>query len=55
VTPEDVQRVARVLVEKALAGDVAAAKVLLERCLGPPVPLDLLERLAALEEHLGWE
>jgi hypothetical protein len=47
--------VARTLIEQAKSGDVAAAKLLLDRVLGPPVPLDLLERLAALEEHLGWE
>ena len=34
VSVEDVQHIARSMVEAACAGDVAAAKVILERCLG---------------------
>ena len=34
VTPEEVQQVFRVLLDKALAGDVVAAKVLLDRLFG---------------------
>ena len=34
VTPAQMKRVMRSLVEKAIDGDVAAARLLLERCLG---------------------
>ena len=32
---------------------MAAAKELLQRLLGPPVELDLLERLETLERHIA--
>ncbi len=44
VTPEDIDAIARKLVEKAKAGDVVAVKELLDRCIGKapaPVVLDL--------------
>ena len=44
VTPEEVQQVFRVLLDKALAGDVVAAKVLLDRLFG---------RAAVFEEDTG--
>ena len=34
VTPAQIKRVMRSLLEKAIEGDVAAARLLLERCLG---------------------
>ena len=37
----------------AKGGDVQAAKLLWDRLLGPPVPVDVLERLEALEERIG--
>jgi len=37
------------VIEKAKGGDVAAAKVLLERLLGPPVALDVATRIERLE------
>jgi hypothetical protein len=37
------------LVERAKTGDVPAAKLVLERILGPALPLDVLERLEAVE------
>lgn len=37
VTPEDLQAIVRALVEAALGGDVAAAKVLFDRALGRPL------------------
>ncbi len=43
------------LVDKALEGDVAAAKLLFERLFGPPVASDVLERIAELEAVLGGE
>ena len=52
VTPADLRDVALALLTQAKAGDVAAAKELLQRLLGPPVELDLLERLETLEQHM---
>lgn len=53
VTPEDVAAVAAGLVTKALAGDIAAAKLLFDRLLGPPTALDVLARLERLEVQLA--
>lgn len=53
VSEDDVRAIIGKLVEKAKAGDTAAAKVVLERCLGKPVEADLIERLEALEQSLG--
>jgi len=53
VMPEDVQAVAKALVEAAKGGDVAAARVLFERTLGRPVEADLIERLEVLEQAAG--
>ena len=52
VKPDDLREVIAALLSRAKAGDVQAAKELLQRLLGPPVELDLLERLAALEQRL---
>ncbi len=40
VTPEDVAAVARALVDRAKAGDVAAARELLDRIIGRPLPAE---------------
>jgi hypothetical protein len=40
VTPEDMAAVARALVERAKAGDVAAARELLDRIIGRPLPAE---------------
>jgi hypothetical protein len=53
VSPADLREVIAALLAQAKAGDVAAAKELLQRLLGPPVELDLLERLEALERHMA--
>jgi hypothetical protein len=53
VSEEDVAAVARALVEKAKGGDVAAARVLLERVLGPAEAADIEGRLAELEADLA--
>jgi hypothetical protein len=53
VTPEDLRDVVVALLNQAKAGDVAAAKELLQRLLGPPVELDLLERLGMLETQIA--
>jgi hypothetical protein len=49
VKPAEVKQVYRKLLALALAGDVQAARLLLDRLLGPPVELDLLERIETLE------
>ena len=49
VSPADIQRVARMLVDRALEGDVGAAKLLMERLFGPAQPADVLERIEELE------
>ena len=53
VTLEDMRAVALALVEKAKAGDIAAARVLFDRVLGKPVEADLIARLEAIEEAVG--
>ena len=55
VSPADIQRVARMLVDKALAGDIGAAKLLFERVFGPPVASDIIERITELEQILGGD
>ena len=53
VSAADLKRVVKRLIEAATGGDVSAAKLLFDRLLGPPVPLDILERMTALEEQLN--
>ena len=53
VSPADLQDVVVALLAQAKAGDVAAAKELLQRLLGPPVELDLVERLGELERSIA--
>jgi len=53
VAPDHIREVVAALLTQAKSGDVAAAKELLQRLLGPPVELDLLERLETLERHLA--
>jgi hypothetical protein len=55
VSEDDMRDIIGKLVEKAKAGDVAAAKVVLERCLGRPIESDIIERLEALEGATGQE
>ena len=55
VSPADLRDVVKRLIEAAKGGDVSAAKLLFDRLLGPPLGLDIEERLAALEEKLGQE
>lgn len=52
VRPEDLEAITRKLVELATGGDIAAARVILERTLGRPTEPDLLERIEALESRL---
>ena len=53
VTFEDMRTVIKKLVALAKEGDVAAARELLNRVLGPPVELDLLDRLETIETRLA--
>ena len=50
VKPGDLRAVILKLVELGKGGDVAAAKLLFDRVLGPAVEVDLIERLEKLEE-----
>ena len=52
VTPDDIEAVVRVLIEKALQGDVPAIRELFDRVLGRPVEADFVERLKALEDAM---
>jgi hypothetical protein len=47
-----VRDVAGALLARAKAGEVAAIKELLQRLLGPPVELDVIERIDALEHRV---
>ncbi len=49
IKPAEIKAVYRKLLEMALAGDVPAARLLLDRLLGPAVEVDLLERIEQLE------
>ncbi len=50
VKPADLRDVVAALLAAAKGGDVAAARELLQRLVGPPVELDLLERIESLEQ-----
>jgi hypothetical protein len=49
VEPGDLEAVVVTLCRLAREGDVPAAKLLMDRLLGPPVPVDLIARIEALE------
>ncbi|MBX3323467.1 MAG: hypothetical protein KF757_10790 [Phycisphaeraceae bacterium] len=49
VTIKDMGEVVATVIERAKAGDMAAAKLLLDRVLGPVVAIDVLARIEALE------
>jgi hypothetical protein len=53
VSPDDLRDVIIALLTAAKGGDVAAARELLQRLLGPPESLDLLNRLHVLEQQLA--
>jgi hypothetical protein len=52
VKPEDIRLAAVEIVNQAKAGDLKAFAELLDRTIGRPVPADLEERLAALEQAM---
>ena len=49
VTGPDIQRILKAMVECAIGGDVAAAKLVLSYTLGAPINVDAEERVASLE------
>jgi len=49
VSKADIEAIVASLVKEAKAGNVAAAREVLDRCLGKPVEIDLLVRLEELE------
>ena len=49
VSEKDMREIVRKLVKLALAGDVAAAREVLQRTLGPAVEMDILARIETLE------
>lgn len=52
VSPEDVADIIRALVEQAKAGDIAAARLVLERVFGRVTDTETLERIENLESLL---
>lgn len=52
VDEDDVAKIAAGLIEQAIAGDVQAAKIILDRVLGPSQALDLMARLETIEQRL---
>jgi hypothetical protein len=53
VTPDDLRDVVAALLRQAKTGDVPAVRELMQRLLGPPESLDLIERLDALEAKIN--
>ena len=49
VTPDDVADIMRALVAQAKAGDIAAARLVLERVFGRVTDTETLERIETLE------
>jgi hypothetical protein len=49
VKPEDLRAVVEKVVELAKGGDLMAAKLLFDRTVGPPVEVDLIERIERME------
>ena len=52
VTEDDMRAIVAALVDKAKRGDVSAASLLFDRCLGKPLEIDIIERLEQLESAL---
>jgi len=53
VSPDDLKAVVAALLKSAKGGDVAAARELLQRLLGPPEALDFVERLEGMEQKIA--
>ena len=54
VTPDDVADIMQALVAQAKAGDIAAARLVLERVFGRVSDTETLERIEALETATSW-
>lgn len=52
IEPHDIEEVVKALLEQAKAGDAVAAREVLNRALGKAEAVDVLQRLAAIEERL---
>jgi hypothetical protein len=52
VSASNLKAVIKALIAEAEAADVAAAKLLFDRLLGPSLPLDMEARMISLEEKL---
>lgn len=55
MTPDAVVRIIAELETLAESGDVQAIKEYLDRAVGKPIPLDVIERLEQVEAALGLE
>jgi hypothetical protein len=55
MTPESVLRIMATLEAEAENGNIVAIKEYLDRAVGKPLPLDVVERLEQLEKLLGVE
>ncbi|MDY0171165.1 MAG: hypothetical protein RBS80_31790 [Thermoguttaceae bacterium] len=53
VSQSDMRQIIRRLVQDAKGGDAAAARLILDRCLGPAEAVDVAVRLLELEVKLG--
>jgi hypothetical protein len=52
VTPKDIHAIVQRLLQQAKDGDVASAKIIFDRAVGPAQSLDLDLRLTELENRL---
>jgi hypothetical protein len=53
VDPQDIRAAVLAVMEMAKAGDLRALAEVLDRTIGRPIPQDVEERLAALEETIA--
>jgi hypothetical protein len=53
VSQKDLREVVKKLIELAKSGDTQAIRLLLDRLLGPPIELDILDRLEKLQKQLA--
>jgi len=52
-SPADLVAIVESLVDQAKSGNVGAAREILNRVLGPPLPYDIVERIEQLEARLA--
>lgn len=52
ITPTAIRKATKALIREAEAGNVQAARELIDRAIGKPIEIDLLERIEALEARL---